>query len=351
MYKRILNLCSLAVILLLTVSACVKNEFTVDVSLPADVSRTYKTLYYASDPQKGWIVEGVISLEEGKAQINYITRNPVIVYIFAAGSTPLTFFYAERGDKIVITGKDNDPVSWQITGNKINDQLTQWRDANSKLLKNWNQQTHSGSEALNKAVSDYVIKNPDNPISTLLLLEYYDRSIDMEGFRKNWSKLKGEALEGKWRELVSRSDMITDPVEITLPKQWIIKNAVGGRDTLDFGKLPMLLHFSRSTDTQYRTNVDILKELAASSNDSTERIIANIQLEPDSLIRAQSARTDSLVKVIEGWVPLGVSDPEIKKMGVNSLPLIMVIGTNNKQVYRGDDMQQAQEAFKKLIKK
>lgn len=337
-------LCLLAILL----TGCVKNEFKVDAELPASVNDPYRLLYYASDPVKGWVVETVLAVEKGKGELTGMTRNPTLVYVFTSGSQPRTFFYAERGDVVKISGKDNDPLFWSISGNKINEELTRWRGANKALLEAWRPLADQGTEALNKAVAQYVTKNPENPVSVLLLLEYYDRRSDEEGFRKTWKQLKGNALDGKWRELVSRSDMLADIEEDALPQKLVLQTVPDGLDTIEFGKVPVLLFFTRSNVKEYQKNVGEMKEIAEASSDSASRVIANILLEPDSMLRVQNARRDTLPGVVEGWIPLGLSDSRVRNFGIGRIPYAIVVDNRKKIVYRGDDLQKARLEFKKL---
>lgn len=352
MFKHRLDIVVITVLLSVLISGCVKNQFTVEFSLDPQASQTYKTLYYASDSKKGWIVEGVLQVEQGKGKMVLPTRNPTIVYVFTGSNIPATFFYAERGDKVTISGKGVNPLDWDFSGNKINEGLSKWRKDNRGLLDNIMMPSGNKTfEKLNSAVAKYVAANPDNPVSTILLLEYYDRRGDEEGFRKCWAKLKGDAAKGKWREVVSRNDMIDEPGKQELPKE-IILNTVGtGCDTIKIGGVPVLLNFSKSSISNYRETAKKIRELSVESDDSSSRIIANILLEPDSILRWQNARNDSLVNVVEGWAPLGLSDSQVKVLGISRLPQTLVIDSLGKVVYRGDDLKKAADEFKKLLKK
>lgn len=330
-------------------TGCVKNEFTIETELPADVNNTYKMLYYASDPVKGWIVESVLSVEQGKSTFLGMTRNPVIVYVFTGGTQPVTFFYAERGDKIKISGNSGDPLSWMISGNDINEELSAWRKENREILMTWRPGAGDGVAEVNAAVEKFVRSHPNNPVSTLLILEYYDRRNDESGFRKCWALLKGDAMEGKWQEIVSRNDMLSEVPSSSLPERIVLRSvkSATGYDTITFGKLPIMLYFSRSGVQNYRSQIRELKNIAEES-DSSSRIIANILLEPDSILRWQNSRQDSLHTVIDGWIPLGISDARIRNLGIGRLPFVIVVDRKKKIVYRGDDLKQAEKEFKKL---
>ena len=350
MSKRLpaaLTLTSLMLFVLL--GACRKNEFAVEFDLPEGVDQTYRVLYYASDPVKGWVVESVVSVEKGKALMQAPTHNPAIVYVFGNGREPATFFYAERGEKIAVTGGNNNPASWDFSGNKINEGLNAWRKTNRDLLLKRKAQDNAVVDSLNAAVVKYAKQHPEDPVSALLLLEYYDRGADEDGFRSAWALLKGEAVDGRWRELVSRADMLELPRAEKFPSEIVLKRAGGGLDTLTFGKRPALLRFSRANVPDYGTSTKQLRSLATES-DSDSRIIANVLLEPDSMVRQQNRRRDSLANVVEAWVPLGVSDPVVSKLGVMRLPYVIVVDTTGKLLYRGSDLQKAIDLFKPQLK-
>ena len=346
MFKKFAALLFLALSLL---TSCVKNEFKAEFSLPRDTDRQFRVLYYASDPAKGWFVESMISVEKGKAEMLGVTRNPTLVYVFGGGNFPATFFYARRGETLKITAESADPLEWNISGNDVNEALSAWRKSNLKALKEWRPATGTGVKEVNEAVARYVAKNPENPVSTLLLLEYFDRNSDEEGFVANWKKLRGKALDPQWRELVSRSDMLDDPAPFSLPRQLFISSLEKGADTINFGRVPVLLNFTRGSVNGYDEDVDLLRRLSKNSGDSASRVIANIIIEFDSLQRASTSRHDSLRGVMESWIPLGLTDERLRQLGVRSVPQVIVVGTDRKVKYRGNDLKKAASEFEKLI--
>lgn len=331
-------------------AGCAGNEFKVEFGLDGNVDAAYRMLYYASDPRKGWVVESVVSVQKGKAETRLVTRNPCLVYVSSVGNGgPSTFFYARRGDDINITGDGRDPLGWSIDGNKINKRLTEWRLSHRAALS---ARGAGAVAALNKAVAEYVGANPEDPVSTLLLLLYYDRGADERGFRAAWSKLQGDALDASWRELVSRSDMLEDvPAEQPMPRAIVFNTVQTGCDTVTPGRVPALLYFSRTSCEDYKTHIDSLRRLSRAYADSSRRVIANVQLEPDSSVRWQSVRADTLTGVVQAWMPLGVSDPTARELGVRRFPWFIVIGRDRKSAYSGPDPAPALSAFRRQMGK
>ena len=340
------------VMALLVMTGCVKNEFKVKFDLPSDIDRTYTLLYYASDPSKGWIEEDVVNVIKGKAEVTVPTVNPGIVYVFrAGGKEPQAIFYVERGDRIDIKGENGNPADWNISGNKVTDDITRWRLDNSKLLSDSHRQGGEGKKQLNRSVYDYVTNHPSDAASAILMLEYFDRRTDESLFRAGWNKLKDEAAEEKWKELVSRSDMSEDVAPVDkLPAVIVLKTIATGCDTIVPGRVPVLLYFTKNNVKSHKDDIAELKKLSREFPDSSSRIIADISFEPDSMARLFPVRTDSLRLAVRGWMPLGVSDIQARKMGVSRLPYLIIADGKGTVVYRGDNMEEAAAKFRNILK-
>ncbi len=333
-----------ALLLIFAMSSCVKNEFVVKFDLPSSVNGTYTLLYYASDPKKGWYMENVAMVNGGKEEVKGITRNPAIVYVFNGRHTPAVAFYVERGDEITIKGKSDDPFSWNISGNDLTDKWSEWRMANHEAF------AERSYEKINSAVTAFVNKNPSNPLSTILLLEYYDRRADEAGFLKAWDKLKGKALEEKWMDLVARSDMITHSAMAGSEMIPLVVHSFGnGADTLKPGKQPGLLYFWRGSSDSRHDDIAQIRSLSKDYADSSSRIIADICFEPDSTNWRSHLRNDSLEGVIRGWFPRGEADENIRKLAVERTPYFIVYGEDGKIIYRGDESSKALSEFRKIF--
>lgn len=330
-------------VVLFMLAGCVKNEVQVEIKLPAEINDAYKIVYYASDPTKGWFVETVAVVQKGEATLKCITRNPTLVYIMGQGSMPRAVFYAERGDKIKISGKNSNPLSWSITGNKITEELTAWRLSATNALQT------NDVDKVNKAVADYVSANAENPVSTLLLLTYYDRRADEQGFASLWNKLKGKALEPKWIQLVSRADMLGDEPHFQADAKEMILHTLGnGVDTLRFHGHPTILYFWRRDDSSRAQDIDTVRKLSKEFPDSAARIVSDISFDADSVGWMTTARQDSLRRVVRGWNFRAESDSLAMRMGVTRTPWFVVIDNKGKQKYGGDDNAQAAAAFRTL---
>lgn len=345
MITRLRNIPALLLAIVL-LGSCTRNEFKVNFELSNGEAGSYSLSWYASDSRQGWFMETVVPLHGGKGEAVCMTRNPALVYIYQGGTLSKAVFYAERGDKIVITGSDPAPVSWNISGNEINEKLSEWRLANREALSN------GDYKKINTAVADFVAKNNSSPVATILLLEYFDRRMDETGFLASWKKLSGEASEEKWSELCGRSDVIFyDPRNPAVPSSLIVRKPRAHYDTLVFKGKPSLLFFYRTSDKGRPEGISMLRDLSRQWKDSASRILCSVSFDSDSISWMTRLREDSLSGVVRGWNPVAELREEYVKMGVARTPYYIVTDRNGKFLYRGDETSKAKEAFEKEMKK
>lgn len=322
--------------MLLTLASCVKNEFRVEFRLPAGVNESYTMLYYVSDSEKGWLYDQVAVVQQGKCQMKGVTRNPTLIYVFQGAQEPGVVIYAERGDKIEITGDSSSPAAWTVSGNGINETLSTWRAENRTALSG------RDNKRVNDAVAKYVRANPDDPVSTILLEVYYDRSIDTAGFESLSKTLKGKAADVFWTELMSRSDLIGgfEPLKQTA-SPLILRTAGNGADTIGFSEQPALLYFSYNNYDARKDDVSKMKQLLKERTDSGKPQIVSVSLENDSSSWRYQARMDSLKGAVVAWMPLSFADPAAVSLGIEKAPCFIVVGKKGKILHRGTSMDDA----------
>lgn len=319
-WKGILFRVVITLLVSLVSSACSRPKITLDFELPSSLHAAYNISCYVSSSKGGgrWI-ETAIMLQNGKGRINLPMDQPSVIEL-KAGQTSV-FIYAERGDKIKISGDSADPFNWKIGGNEINEEWSSWRKEYAGMLS-----SHQ-SGPVNEAVKKYVSKNPSDPLSVLLLLYEYNRRYDNEGFLKLWKSLKGEAAKEKWITISGRSDLYTNrPIEPASAKKKhkiIVKSLLNGTDTIVTGKKPVVILFWRNQDKDRDKMIDSLRSLRRHNPDSSSFIIADICFDPDSLSWVSPLGRDSLEHVIRGWNPIGEADSTMQSLGIERTPVMI----------------------------
>ncbi|MDE5883023.1 MAG: thioredoxin family protein [Muribaculaceae bacterium] len=336
-----------SLILILTLlCACGKNEFKLKFSLPKDYSSNIRLVYYASDKRGGMVIEAVATIMEGKGELRSPTYNPTLLYLYAGGNVP-TVVYVERHDEIEISGKESNAALWTIGGNRVNEDLTLWRNAHATTLL-------SGTpKEINEAVADYVEGNRDNPVSAILLLTAFSRSDDERQFLDLWYGLGEKAEKERWMKIVGRSDLLHSAIRH--PGKLLSmapRSLANGIDTIRPSAVAgtILFFWNNGMDSR-KELMDSLKVLAEEYPDSSARIIADISVDADSVSWRSPLRNDSVKNIARFWFPAGLADPRLMSLQVTKTPFFMVVTPDGYQSYRGDNVDDAMKAFRTLVSK
>lgn len=330
-------------IVLLLLMSCGKNEFTLRFDVDASVTDNYDVTYYATDVKGGITVQAVASVREGKCLLTGITKRPTLAFLNSRMADYPLVIYAQRGDKVDIGGEGNNPLQWVVKGNKINEKLSEWRSENIGKL-----QSHD-PDSVNFAIKKFVEENPEEPSSTILLLCYYDRGLDEQGYVELMTSLKGDAKKDEWLKIVARADQMvyhhSYPAKL---ESLVMRSVKEGADTLKINNAdPVFLIFWQSSDNDRKNTVDSLKWLEKSYPDST-LLIADVCLDADSLGWRNAMRKDSLELIKRLWAPTVFTDPAVTKFKVKALPYYIVFDKEGNQVYRGKNLPDAMKTYREL---
>lgn len=343
--KKISPFCILFMLMVL-LQGCVKNEFALDFKLDASVSTTLRMVYYASDSKTGWYMDQVAPVEKGVCESKCVTRNPTLVFLFlSSAKDPSLIVYAERGDRIEITGKGADPRGWSVGGNEINEDWTEWRLANLAALQS------NDPAKINAAVEAYVNKNRDSELSALLLLTAFSRRHDEKLFSRLWNSLSEKARPEELVGLVGRSDRLSAGELGKAPDLGVLRLHVYGDSLVEMkpsaAKATFLL-FSRETDAGAGIIADSMKNLISRYAGQN---FARISFDSNSYSWSRLAREDSLENALYAWMPRAEASPEAMRLEVARTPWIVVADSKGTIAYRGDDASKAASAFRNIMNK
>lgn len=344
----------------LMLGSCVKNEFVMEFRLPESVNSTYRLSYYASDPRGGLQVESAVAVAGGKADVTGITRYPTLVTISHGVSyLPAAIFYAERGDKITISGQNADPLGWEISGNSTNTLLTTWRLTHRKAIEEARRSTPGDTvgakvrRELNALVEKFVKENPESAASPLLLFTYFDAALQPALFNSLRESLREKGLTDEMTALLSRQDVSGAPIMTPDPKKMrlndmTVQSADNNCDTLRFAEAsaPVMLCYWRRADEKRKEMIDSLRRLEKWRPDSASMVIADVALTPDSAQWRSSLRLDSLSHTIRAYSPRGMADSCAMLLGVRSTPWFVVGAGKGRLLYSGPDLAEATRIFR-----
>lgn len=349
---KIMAVCTCLMALML--GGCAKNEFKVDFEFPKDHVGNYMMTYYAWDSHGGRWIEHTVSIQEGKASVDGITRQPTLIYISDA-SQPGTYMmvYAERGDEIKVSGEGKDMASWTVTGNKLSERWSAWRKGAYPKKKD--------IKTLHKSIEEYVKGNPKDELSAILLLTEWNRREDPEGFVRLWNMIDKDSRSQQLIDICGATDFLgvefitdadgnleyaKDPKMNILP----LRTRDRGLDTLKLNK-PSFLYFFGENNAARRETADSLKFLLRAYPDSSKHVMADVYMDSDSTTWVNAIRRDSLKGMTRAWQPRGLAEGSMVRLGVRRLPWFVVKDKDAKEAYAGSDIKEATAAFRKLMGK
>ncbi|MBD5371265.1 MAG: DUF4369 domain-containing protein [Bacteroides sp.] len=354
-----------ALMLCVMLAGCVKNEFKVTLTLPAGTSVTYRIAYYASNSKGGMEIESAIAVQNGKGDLKGITRYPTLVSIYETSAVyPSAIFYAERGDDISITSESTDPTSWKISGNKVNDLLSAWRLDNARLIKTLASARSTAltdsatAKSLNASIAGFVEAHPDSPAASLILYTYFDSRLNHKEFLRLDGIILAHDPPVQLTTLLSRHDMLSSgaplpPAKTDLDMTVRTPDSVG-RDTLRLasGRTPMLILVRRIDSDDYKALTDSLKSVVRwrkeAKQDSTSMRVADVVMANDSSRWAYQVKRDTLKGVTRAFIPAGLADKDMMRLGVRRAPWIIVAAGQGRIAYSGSDWGKALTAYKAL---
>lgn len=312
--------------------------------LPDDITENYNVTYYGTVSNGGVTVQAVASIMKGSCLLKGYTKLPTIVYLTSRNSLYPLVFYAKKGEKILISGTEKNPLEWTVGGDKINEELSLWRKDNLDLLKN------DSTLGINASVSGFVEKNPGNPVSLILLLNYFNREQDEAGYSKLLSRLQVKIKKDNWLEIMSHASLLSfGEVPPAQMRSLIMRSDRNRIDTIRIsGKEPMLIWFWNHLTTDRKQTLDSLKILLKEYPDTSKRIFADVYMDIDSLGWKNIIRRDTLKTYPRFWAPMAQMDPDLFLLKIKEIPYFIVFDSIGKQSYRGPDLAEAMKEFRKL---
>lgn len=337
----------MACMALTILSSCGNPDFSISFQLPESVNANFRIIYHAASKSQSMNIELVAPVTKGRCELNCPSVKPTVGWICSSSGEAILPFFAERGDNITVKGSDADPLTWEIGGNSVNRDWSEWRRRNIEALRK------ATPEAVNAAVKAYVEENPDEALSLLLLLTSYSRDADPDGFRRLWNSLGDDARDQSLINAVGRADLLTDSAA---PEPRLSPIPLVARPGLPDTVIPSrskatIIYLWHADSPRRREHIDTLRSLARQFADSASRTIADICLDPDSLSWSMPLASDSLRHTLRGWIPAGEADPSLSSLQFGCTPVFIVASPDSRILYRGGDPARAASRFRYQMNK
>lgn len=331
---RIIYLCLIA---LLAVSCGKRDSFKVECQTSPDLVRqlvfTYANAQGIRQVQK--------HLENGRTELEGQSKTPTLLTVSFADGTLIASCIVENGDKVKIHFDTDEEGSGAITdvsvkGNKSTKRLREFEAENDSLI------SLGFSPALSHAVTDYLKANPDDPVSTVLFLRYYD-SRDHEAsadslmmllspqarpatLLQNYGAITARQLNTSINDRLYSFDMLSTTDSVV---------------NIRFGRRrhTLLAFLPGRTSPERTSQLDSLRKLWP-DRDSLHLAVVEISLANDSAEWRAETALDS-VGWRRAWLPGNVSSAPLRKLAIPRQPFYILVDSTGMQIYRGSSFEEA----------
>lgn len=325
----------LIISLALLLSACGSGEsFQVMVNVDGLGTQNVRAVY--NDGVRTNVVPAMAI--DGKFQFLGASDNPVLIDLYTRSLSYIGSVVAVNGDNIEASFKLNEPGAVSVKGNDISEQLSAFIKANAAAINS------GDSESVNRAIADYVAKNPSRPTSLFLILSLYDVSFEPAVADSLLNRLDydrrsmGEHVSSFRQLLGVDSDSLTrfEPVSLyTAGDSMTVVKPVGGKgvilaftdDTVFDNPDSAIVHFNR------------VDKLVGDRARLVHFTIANDSVgwaNPGSNVKATFTRC---------WDPMGVALPALSRLAVGRVPWFVAVDSTGSVIYRGAMEKSAVDVF------
>ncbi len=302
------------------------ERFVIEGQFEGEAPQSVRALYYA----QGALQNAPVSVREGKFQIDGRSSEPVIVDIYLPDKTRIATLVVRNGEKVKLKVSAK-PYSFSAEGDDTSEELSKWVKDNASVLSG------ASTVEINEVIGKYIEHNRDNLLATVLLLSYYDSSVDPLAAARLFDMIDADArpsymVEG-YSEMLGRmkvgiEGVVVDPISyyvgrdsanIFLPKEnrytlLALTSTLHGRDTI-VGELARLV-----------------------DNDSVK--VLELSVDTDSTIWRRSIAPDS-ASWKQGWLPGGVMSAGLEQLALPRLPYFVIVDSVGNQLLRSSSVTAA----------
>jgi signal peptidase I len=331
--KKHLYTLLIALPLMLILAACGNDdEFTIKGKIKDNPTLNLRFVYYG----QGALQTGITAANEGEFEFHGNSKRPTIVEIFDNDYRLMGRVYTVNGETIECQLDRNEVNNIKMSGNAVVEEWAKFLNKNAEGLR-------LRGRIANRLVADYIKANPDNVLSSILLMTSYDASEYAVEADSLLNLIKPSArpndLVGGYNFMIQR--LVSDKA---LGKVVPIPYFVKGDSVRIFNPSRSelsLIALSNSDSGRPDSILPALRRLHNAASDSKLKII-DISVDQDTMAWQRSTRQDS-AKWTQGWVAGSVASPGINTLGIARIPYFIVCDSSGKQVYRGPSIKEAEK--------
>ncbi len=337
---RILKYGIMALAMLLAAACADESQFRVSGTIEGKPTMNLRVGYYADNAYRTMIT----AVREGEFEFTGHASQPSLLEIFDHEYRLLGRLYVANGQEITCHLERNNPYAITAQGSDVSREWADYLRQNSDSLR-------AGAASANSVIANYVLKNPSNVISTLLLVTSFDSAADPMLADSLLASIAPEARPGNLTEgynfMLQRlvTDAALGPV-----------SAFPYRDSRDSimtfnpedNPVSMLV-LSDATSDRSDSIVPALKRLAHKKSGIKPGAILDLMLGDDTIVWKRAIAPDS-ASWRQAWAPGRTATPGVDRLGIPSVPYVIVCDSTGTQIYRGKSIGEAEKTVRSLRK-
>ena len=329
MKKSLLSI--VALLALLSLAACGGGAFRISGKLSDAGTQNLRIVYLSGDS----IVSQWVPAVGGEFKFDGKVNDLSVVYLYSAQMQLIAHVAVDSGDDISLEGSIADCYNVKVTGSDVNEQWNKFiRDhaADFKAMR---------ADKTDCAIADFVEKNPDNVVSTLLLTCDYTDITGAEAQRL----MKKISKQAKPEQLLSLYASFFNGNNLSSKKIDALKLRDGSDSIVlvrTYDHPASVIFFWRANDSGRQSIVGELRSLQK----DTRLQVVDICLDSDTISWRRIIDGDSVrwghYKAIGGVV-----DQTVSSLNVKGSPYFIVADSTGTQIYRGKKIDDVKSVLKK----
>jgi hypothetical protein len=329
-------------LILSMLTACgASDRFNIKGSLDNKATMTIRVVYSDGDRLNTVLT----AARDGVFEFEGHSKDGSVVDILDNDYRLLARFYAVNGDELTAKIFPNSPNKQQINGNDISERLSAWLNANQKALE-----AKNSTKEANELIAKYVTAHPNDLVSTILIIDYYDPSADGADVYALLDKLAPEVRRSSLVDTYLPSLAYAMPHD-KVPHLDSIRFYVARDSMLTIRADKYRATLIALSDEKTRVNDSIaehLRQLLKKTDKNTK--LLDLSLDRDSILWRRSIRPDS-AKWTQGWTPGGIMARDIRNLRINSVPAYIVVDSTGAAIYQGPSLAIATDSLNALRNK
>lgn len=305
-------------VLTLLVSCSDDTRFRIEGHIEGKPTMNLRVCYYDGTALR----REITAAREGEFEVYGSSQALTVVYIYDYENTLMANLTARNGEDLRVDIERGLPLSTRVGGSPENERITSFLTDNADSI---------AAGAINNAIARYVAANPDDPVSTVLMVTHYDAAADpvmADSLLESISPaVRPAALTGS---LAFQTQRLVNGASRVTPFAYF-----AATDTVPVfrpdAKPLSLIVIDKNSDFRRDSIVPALRALSRERRRSLA--ILEISADVDTIVWKRAISSDS-VQWRHGWAAAGLAERGLERLAVPSLPYFILCDSTGAQLLR-----------------